>query len=91
MLSKLGNMDLVARCAVEGSFTGLHPSPFHGFSVEYSDHRDYQPGDYLRNIHWRNSARRGKLMVKELDRPPQGEVYVAFSPRIDRIALVTLV
>ena len=34
LLSKLGNMDLVARCAVEGFFAGLHPSPFHGFSVE---------------------------------------------------------
>jgi hypothetical protein len=35
-LSKLANMELVARCAVEGFFAGLHPSPFHGFSVEYS-------------------------------------------------------
>ena len=48
VLASLGNMELVARCAVEGLFTGVHPSPFHGFSVEYSDHRDYHPGDELK-------------------------------------------
>ena len=53
VLSKLGNMDLVARCAVEGFFSGLHPSPFHGFSVEYSDHRAYQPGDELKFLDWK--------------------------------------
>lgn len=74
----------VAAMADQGraeSQASLFNAPHHSGDVRGS--RDYQPGDYLRNIHWRNSARRGKLMVKEMDRPPQGEVYVAFSPGID--------
>src|SRR4030042_986281 len=60
LLSKLANMNLVAKCAVEGFFSGLHPSPFHGFSVEYSDHRDYHPGDELKFLDWKMFGRSDK-------------------------------
>ena len=65
VLSKLANMELIAHFAVEGFFSGLHPSPFHGFSVEYSDHRAYQPGDELKFLDWKAYGRSDKLYIKQ--------------------------
>jgi uncharacterized protein (DUF58 family) len=65
LLSKLKNMNLVARCAVEGFFAGMHPSPFHGFSVEYSDHRAYQAGDDPKYLDWKMYGRSRKLYIKQ--------------------------
>ena len=76
VLSKLGNMDLVARCAVEGFFSGLHPSPFHGFSVEYSDHRAYQPGDELKFLDWKAYGRSDKLYIKQFLQETNVSVYI---------------
>jgi uncharacterized protein (DUF58 family) len=76
VLSKLGNMDLVARCAVEGLFSGLHPSPFHGFSVEYSDHRAYQPGDELKFLDWKMYGRSDKLYIKQFKQETNVYVYL---------------
>jgi uncharacterized protein (DUF58 family) len=76
VLSKLGNMDLVARCAVEGLFSGLHPSPFHGFSVEYSDHRAYQPGDELKFLDWKMYGRSDKLYIKQFKQETNVYVYI---------------
>ena len=76
LLSKLGNMDLVARCAVEGLLSGLHPSPLHGFSVEYSDHRDYQPGDELKFLDWRMFGRSDKLYIKQYQQETNVTVYI---------------
>lgn len=64
VLNRLGNMSLIARCSVQGFFSGLHPSPFHGFSVEYSDHRPYERGDELRFLDWKAYARSDKLYIK---------------------------
>ena len=44
-LSKLSNLELKAKFVVEGFMTGLHKSPYHGFSVEFAEHRQYMPGD----------------------------------------------
>jgi len=76
LLSKLANMDLVARCAVEGFFAGLHPSPFHGFSVEYSDHRAYYPGDELKFLDWKMFGRSDKLYVKQFQQETNVTCYV---------------
>ena len=76
VLGKLGNMDLVARCAVEGFFSGLHPSPFHGFSVEYSDHRSYQPGDELKFLDWKAFGRSDKLYIKQFLQETNVSVYI---------------
>ena len=57
-------MELVARQVVEGFLTGRHRSPYHGFSVEYLDHRAYTPGDDLRAIDWKILARTDKYHVK---------------------------
>jgi uncharacterized protein (DUF58 family) len=63
-LSSLGNLELVARQVVEGFLTGRHRSPYHGFSVEYLDHRPYVPGDELRSLDWKILARTDKYHVK---------------------------
>jgi uncharacterized protein (DUF58 family) len=63
-LARVGNMELVARQVVEGFLTGRHRSPYHGFSVEYLDHRAYSPGDDLRSIDWKILARTDKYHVK---------------------------
>ena len=63
-LSRVGNMELVAKQVVEGFLTGRHRSPYHGFSVEYLDHRPYTPGDDLRAMDWKMLARSDKYQVK---------------------------
>ncbi|MDA1054281.1 MAG: DUF58 domain-containing protein [Planctomycetota bacterium] len=63
-LNRVGNMELVAKQVVEGFLTGRHRSPYHGFSVEYLDHRAYTPGDDLRNMDWKMLARSDKYQVK---------------------------
>jgi len=76
LLSKLKNMSLVARCAVEGFFTGMHPSPFHGFSVEYSDHRAYQAGDDPKYLDWKMYGRSRKLYIKQFLQETNLTAYV---------------
>lgn len=63
-LARVGNMELVARQVVEGFLTGRHRSPYHGFSVEYLDHRAYTPGDEVHNLDWKVLARTDKYYVK---------------------------
>ena len=63
-LARVGHMELVARQVVEGFLTGRHRSPYHGFSVEYLDHRAYSPGDELHNLDWKLLARTDKYYVK---------------------------
>ena len=63
-LARVGNMELVAKQVVEGFLTGRHRSPYHGFSVEYLDHRAYVPGDELRLLDWKIVARSDKYYVK---------------------------
>jgi uncharacterized protein (DUF58 family) len=63
-LARVGNMELVARQVVEGFLTGRHRSPYHGFSVEYLDHRAYTPGDEIRSLDWKILARTDKYYVK---------------------------
>ena len=65
--SSLGNMELVARFVVEGFITGLHKSPYHGFSVEFAEHRPYLPGDPIRNIDWKLFARTDRHYVKQFE------------------------
>lgn len=63
----LENLELVARQVVEGFIIGLHKSPFHGFSVEFAEHRLYNQGDPLRHIDWRVYGRTNKLFVKRFE------------------------
>ena len=63
-LARLGRVNLVARGVVEGFITGLHKSPYHGFSVEFAEHREYSPGDELRHIDWTAWGRTDRYFVK---------------------------
>ncbi|MBO3270615.1 DUF58 domain-containing protein [Hymenobacter defluvii] len=61
------NLEFLARQLVEGFITGLHQSPYHGFSVEFSEHRLYNPGESTRHIDWKVLARTDKLFVKRYE------------------------
>ncbi len=64
---QLGNLELLAKQVVEGFIIGLHKSPFHGFSVEFAEHRLYNPGDSTKNIDWKVYARTDKLFSKRFE------------------------
>ena len=66
-LAKLGRLNIVARAVVEGFVTGLHRSPYHGFSVEFADHREYAPGDDLRSLDWKTLARTDRYYIKQYE------------------------
>ncbi len=66
-LLKPGNLELLAKQVVEGFITGLHKSPFHGFSVEFAEHRIYNAGESVKNIDWKLFARSDKLFTKRYE------------------------
>lgn len=66
-LQDFGNIELLARQVVEGFITGLHKSPFHGFSVEFAEHRQYNSGESVKNIDWKLYGRTDKLFVKRFE------------------------
>ena len=66
-VARLGGIEIVAEGVVEGFLAGLHRSPFRGFSVEFTEHRAYQPGDELRYLDWRILARSDRLFVKQFE------------------------
>jgi uncharacterized protein (DUF58 family) len=73
--SRLESIDLRARSIVEGFLQGLHRSPYVGFSVEFSSHREYVPGDDPRHVNWKLYARQHRLYVKEYDAETNMNVY----------------
>ncbi len=66
-VARLGGIEIVVQGVVEGFLAGLHRSPFRGFSVEFTEHRAYQPGDELRYLDWRMLARSDRLFVKQFE------------------------
>ena len=66
-IRNLGNLKLLARQVVEGFIIGLHKSPFHGFSVEFAEHRLYNQGEPMKNIDWKVFARTDKLFTKRFE------------------------
>lgn len=64
---KIENLELLARQVVEGFLIGLHKSPFHGFSVEFAEHRLYNPGESTRHIDWKVLARTDRVYVKKFE------------------------
>lgn len=66
-LNKNTNLQLLASKAVEGFIIGLHKSPYHGFSVEFAEHRLYQPGESIRNIDWKVYGRTDKFFSKKYE------------------------
>jgi uncharacterized protein (DUF58 family) len=66
-LEQFGSLDFMARQVVEGFITGLHKSPYHGFSVEFAEHRIYNPGESTRHIDWKLFAKTDKMFVKRYE------------------------
>lgn len=75
-LARLSSLELRAHGVVEGFLQGLHRSPFVGYSVEFSSHRRYGPGDDLRHVNWKLFARNRKLYVKEFDAETNLNLYM---------------
>src|SRR5690348_2032991 len=66
-LAKYGHLTMVARSLVEGFLTGVHKSPYKGFSVEFAEHRQYYPGDEIRHIDWRAYGKTDRYYIKEYE------------------------
>ena len=66
-IQQFANLELLAKQVVKGFITGLHQSPFHGFSVEFAQHRAYNSGESVRNVDWKLAARTDKLFVKQFE------------------------
>jgi len=66
-IKKFGNIELLAKQMVEGFITGLHKSPYHGFSVEFAEHRLYNNGESTRHIDWKIFAKTGRLYTKQYE------------------------
>jgi uncharacterized protein (DUF58 family) len=65
VVARLTHLDVRARLVVEGFIAGMHRSPFHGFSVEFAEHRPYMPGDPLKNLDWKVLAKSDRYLVKQ--------------------------
>ena len=66
-LASIDGLDLQARLLVEGYVAGMHPSPYHGFSVEFAEHREYVPGDDIRHVDWKVWSKTDKLYLKQYE------------------------
>ena len=67
LLQQYGSLEFIARQVVEGFMVGLHKSPFHGFSVEFAEHRLYNQGESIKHIDWKLFGRTDKLFVKRYE------------------------
>ena len=65
VLAGIADLELVARIVVEGLVSGLHRSPFHGYSAEFSQYRHYRPGDDLKYVDWKLAARTDRIYTKQ--------------------------
>lgn len=75
-LRKYGGLTLIARHIVEGFLTGVHRSPYKGFSVEFAEHRQYSPGDEIRHIDWRAVGKTDRYYVKEYEEETNLKAYL---------------
>ena len=66
-LMAIKSLEMRARVVVEGFWSGIHRSPYHGFSVEFTEHRSYSPGDDLRYLDWKLLARSDRLYIKKFE------------------------
>jgi len=76
-LAKIKSLELVARTVVDGFINGLHRAPYLGFSLDFAEHRGYEPGDDLRRVDWRLFARSDRYYVKQFEADTNANVVVA--------------
>jgi len=75
-VAKVSRLQLRARLAVEGYYSGIHKSPYHGFNVEFDEYREYSPGDDPRYIDWRVLARSNRFVIKQFEAETNLSCYV---------------
>jgi len=75
-ISRLENLSLVARLVVEGFIIGLHKSPYHGFSVEFAEHRPYMAGDEIKHIDWKLFGKTDRYYVKQFEEETNLKTYL---------------
>ena len=76
VVSTIKNLELIAKFIVEGFLVGLHKSPYHGFSVEFSEHRQYIPGDNIRDIDWKVYGRTNRFYIKQYEEETNLKAYL---------------
>src|SRR3954454_17285738 len=76
VLTRLGTMELKARTGGEGVLSGLHRSPYKGFSVEFAEYRQYMPGDDLSTLDWKVYARSDRHYVKKFEEATNLECHI---------------
>jgi uncharacterized protein (DUF58 family) len=76
VVSTIKNLELIAKFIVEGFLVGLHKSPYHGFSVEFSEHRQYMPGDNIRDIDWKVYGRTNRFYIKQYEEETNLKAYL---------------
>lgn len=76
VVSKLKGMEVKARLVVEGFIAGLHRSPYHGFSVEFAEHRQYMPGDSIRDVDWKVFAKSDRFYIKQYEEETNLKAYL---------------
>jgi len=76
IISKIARLDLRARYIVEGFLIGLHRSPYHGFSVEFSEHRPYMPGDEISRIDWKVYGKTDRYFIKQYEEETNLKSYI---------------
>src|SRR5512136_2721828 len=76
LIARIKRLDLRARMVVEGFLTGLHKSPYHGFSVEFAEYRPYMPGDEPKRLDWKALARSDRYYVKEFEEETNLKAYL---------------
>lgn len=76
VLARIGNLELIAKFVVEGFISGLHKSPYHGFSVEFSQYRQYMPGDDTKHIDWKAYARTDRYYIKQFEEETNLNCYL---------------
>jgi uncharacterized protein (DUF58 family) len=76
IISRIENLELRARLVVEGFIAGLHRSPYHGFSVEFAEHRQYMPGDEIKHIDWKVFGRTDRYYIKQYEEETNLKTYL---------------
>lgn len=76
VLTRIDNLELIARGVVDGFISGLHRSPSLGMSVDFAEHRSYMPGDDVRRVDWRLFARTDRLYVKEFEADTNANLHL---------------
>lgn len=75
-LAKYGRLSIIARAVVEGFLSGVHKSPYKGYSVEFAEHRQYYPGDEIRHIDWRAFGKTDRYYIKEYEEETNLRVHL---------------